>query len=330
MSEPQDYVALNSDYSNIPDFIYSLFNKDIRSVANVLSASLKGGLTYSFTDPVSRYLVLSTWLAAWKKAGNKLAGESGDLPNAAHICKADQDIMNFLAKYVYENNLSLYVPQLSYSSQSAAEETQDRVYYSTTGYKKMKLRGDNAAFDYGSFNAATGAPVSGSVAWLLWYLFHGAHFVVVCAKDNGADCTDNFRTAFTSALKGETVVCPLNSHYGGHLISDVYFLDVDNNVPDPPSFILSLLIGSTTTPESNGFMQLEGWQSQIFNAEGFSRHKFDYETHGKTLWNVSMFGACAFSEKRSTPLFLAQTSFDLTIDRVTHMPLYDGAGSLQK
>ena len=39
------------------------------------------------------------------------------------------------------------------------------------------------------------------------------------------------------------------------------------------------------------------------------RHSADYDTHTKTLWNFSTFGACAYSEKRSTPIFLAAEQF---------------------
>jgi hypothetical protein len=79
--------------------------------------------------------------------------------------------------------------------------------------------------------------------------------------------------------------------------------------------------------DSNTFIQLEGWQNHLpYVLPGTNkRHSADYATHKATLWNFSTFGACAYSEKRSTPIFLAGSGFSTALNTTTHMPLYNGA-----
>jgi hypothetical protein len=80
---------------------------------------------------------------------------------------------------------------------------------------------------------------------------------------------------------------------------------------------------------SNTFIQLEGWQNHAPYLWSNKWHGTDYDMHTDTKWNFSTFGGCAYSEKRSTPIFLANGNFPLTINSSTQMPLYDGATSWQ-
>jgi hypothetical protein len=79
---------------------------------------------------------------------------------------------------------------------------------------------------------------------------------------------------------------------------------------------------------SNTFIQLEGWQNHFPWFGGW--HSADYAAHNDTMWNFSTFGCCAYSEKRSTPIFLAGSNFSTALNGTTKMPLYNGASSLEE
>ena len=78
----------------------------------------------------------------------------------------------------------------------------------------------------------------------------------------------------------------------------------------------NLLAGAGTY---NTFIQLEGWQA------GGSRHNADYATYQQTLWNISTYGASAYSEKRATSIFLAPAGWTPQVYQTTRMMPYVGA-----
>jgi hypothetical protein len=84
-----------------------------------------------------------------------------------------------------------------------------------------------------------------------------------------------------------------------------------------------MLFGDTALLNPNTFLQMEGWPAYT------SRHNFDYELHEKTLWNISTYGLCAFSEKRATAVFLADRNWNPLIQKDTVMPHYRGADTPQ-
>ena len=43
------------------------------------------------------------------------------------------------------------------------------------------------------------------------------------------------------------------------------------------------------------------------------RHNATDAAYLNTLWNISTYGSCPYSEKRSTPIFIAKSQFDLTM-----------------
>ena len=62
---------------------------------------------------------------------------------------------------------------------------------------------------------------------------------------------------------------------------------------------------------------------------GGARHNADYQANESLYWNFSTYGASVYSEKRSTPIFLANANFNLAINPATGMPTYTGAATLQ-
>jgi len=312
---------------SINPFIKSLFSKGVRSRKIVTKAASQGQDTVSFVDDGSRKIIMESWLAAWKIYAGKDAGEWKD-----YVRESDQNLINFLADYIKEHSLGLCRRAIKLSSTSIDPDAPGVPFYKNTPYANKPFLNANKEWDFGTLDD-TGMPNGdGVVNEFLRLLFHGAHFVVITNSDNKATgFSTGFDSSFNSWFDGaHTSSCPGNSHYGGAYGTDDYYLEIGDKPPADPSFILALLIGDTSTGQSNGFMQLEGWQAQTtWGFDGGEWHHGDYKTYGATLWNISTFGACAYSEKRCTPVFLAQASFPLDVDPNTHMPLYDGAGSVQ-
>ena len=129
---------------------------------------------------------------------------------------------------------------------------------------------------------------------------------------------------------------PGNSHYPSILpvnLCGYYFPSVDQDTapPNPSPFVLSWLVGPTVPTllsscsgsACNAFFQLEGWQAKT------TRHNADFQTFKATLWNISTYGACVYSEKRGTAIFLAPTGWDPLPNGSTIMPPYVGADPIQ-
>jgi Hemopexin len=331
-------VPLNDQVDNIPQFLDSLFSVPAdepdspRCSQNVKDAAAAGSDTHSFIDHRSRKIILESWLAAWKTYGKDVPGEY-----AQYIRPLDQNIINFLAWYIESNHLQFCKPRITFSSTSFGPDEEIGVpFYTNAGYTREAFK-DKDGWSYGTFSDSGKPNNDGTVARFLWYLFHGAHFVVIDLEEDQADNVPDFKSTFTSRVTHST--CPGHSHYATsypilgqlpNIATSYYYLDIGDAAPTAnPSYIVALLAGDTSLGDTNGFMQLEGWQGQGGTLKGGPRHEADYDTHLDTRWNISTYGACAYSEKRSTPIFLAQASFPLSIDRLTHMPLYDGAGSVQ-
>jgi hypothetical protein len=332
-------VSLADCWPNVKEFIDSLFDHDVRSAQNVKDAAANGATTVSFVDDRSRKIILESWLAAWKSVTG-VDPHNRDTSYDKYIIQADRDLIQWLTGYIYTTSMRLCRPKLTLSSLSTG--VAGVPFYENAGYEVLPFV-ENDDWSYGSF-ADNGEPHwNGTVSTFLWLLFHGAHFVIIDNPDDGAlpntkSLAASFDKHIPSAMRSH---CPGNSHYPtdlwfkkvGSLTTDEYYLDVDDDYETGEGFILALLIGDTSAGASNSFMQLEGWQAQGEGGlTGGPRHTFDLETHEATFWNISTYGACAYSEKRSTPCFFTQDqqTFSLDLDRTTHMPLYDGAGSLQE
>jgi hypothetical protein len=118
-----------------------------------------------------------------------------------------------------------------------------------------------------------------------------------------------------------------NSHYAS-LVNTTgrYYLSVGGDfAPEQCGLILSFLYGRTVNNllagagAYNTFIQLEGWPA------GGDRHNADYATYQQMLWNISTYGASAYSEKRATSIFLAPPGWTPQVYQTTRMMPYVGA-----
>lgn len=343
-------IVLKSDMSNVSDFISNLFSTKTRSVDDVINAAGLGSFFYSFVDPNSRGLILNAWLAAWKQS----QGDKTYDPDAFARCpQSDAWVIAFLANYIKSVKLELCIPWIQFTGDTKDDTKQ---IYLTNGYRRTGFFDADGEWNYGAFTATGGVSRGGydspTVATFLQYFFYGAHFVIPTAPNdnNGATITNYYDSItatwqYASTVEGRPVLTDsspwrtgvTSSHYVATLgsahwfnFSGIDYLNIQTDAePAGNPLICAMLTGITADGPYNTFLQLEGWQAHGVSSDTW--HMIDYHSHGKTIWNFSTFGACAFSEKRCTPLFLAPSTFDTeTISPDTHMPLYVGAGSKQK
>lgn len=332
----QSYVKLNDSFDNIPQFIEGLFEGGVRSTSGVTSSIRDGHHYHPFVDSESRGYILKSWLAAWQH------GEGDDYDH--HFYKrcpeTDKHVLEFLAGWLKDNEIYKYKPQIEYLKTNG----DGRPVYRNHGYDRIPFLDPDGNFYYGSFDDH-GKPENAhhekhtTVADFLHNLFYGAHFLAVCSDQDGggsqvSDLWLDFQDQFDEDDRGNDWA---NSHYVTVWLDhevDVnktgwYWLNISGNEePSSHPLITALLFGETAHSDSNTFMQLEGWPSQFPTGDN-EWHMADFEAHKETLWNFSTFGACAYSEKRCTPIFLAGKDFDISLDSETKMPLFVGAGSEQ-
>lgn len=302
-------VTLDSNLSNTPQFVESMFDTDVRNYSLIPTAA-QANLDYaSFANSSSQSTVQRSWLAAWKTAQNA--------PTSTTFNSSDFALMVFLSLYLEGNSLSLCAPSLIF--QSMMGDT-DMAIYSSDGYSRIPFRSNAGDWNYST------------VQFFLNYLYFGAHFVVVSSPNDTNEDIALFYESFVDGSSLTTSWDKVNSHYSASTwvnTSGYYYLDItSDSEPSSDPLIASFLVGKTSdTNKTNTFFQLEGWQSHFPYVAQW--HTADYSAHEDTLWNYSTYGASPYSEKRSTTIFLAPDDFDLTQDPTTHMPLYEGAGSLQ-
>lgn len=334
-------VPLQADMSNIPVFVNSLFSPPVRdSAQNGLGTAIAGGALYfPYADATSRGLILGAWLAAWQEH----VGASFDPAALARCPAGDRTFIQFIADYLRTNQLVYWRPDLSLDGFETIDDV-SLARYANKGYAAMPFVTDGT-WQLGAFDD-TGAIVTGSgpptVAQFLFDVFYGGHIVAVSSSED----VDGGNTVAALDPGGSglpTRVDLYNSHYTQGLNSfasgDYYApagaptpslsnLNIESMSPtlQGAPLLFSLLVGTTAKTTPNQFMQLEGWPAQLaFFPAGGARHGADFAASKSTLWNFSTFGACAYSEKRSTTLFLANTDFDVTLPTATGMPLYWGA-----
>lgn len=332
-------VPLQADMGNKAAYVNSLFLPVIRDPSqNALLASIRAGhLAYAYTDAHSAGLVLGAWLAAWQDA----EGAPCDPQALARCPHQDRQVIGFLAGYLATTGLDLCLPQLAFSSLNA----KGWAIYRNAGYQRLPFK-HAGTWCFGAFDAngnVIGTPWASVVAVFLQLLFMGAHIVAISStKDVGQGTQDLLDDLKASGLALATDA--YSSHYGGAAAaSGRYYAPAGAPSPllgadretlattSPPGqepLALALLVGVTAVTHRNCFLQLEGWPSQYaLQPPGGQRHNADYAANESTFWNFSTFGACAYSEKRSTPVFLAGSQFDLTIHQDTGMPWYWGANA---
>lgn len=341
-------AKLGDDLSSVPQFINSCFDLDTRSMTDVIEAASQGAFFYSFVDPTSRGLILNAWLAAWKASqGDKTADQ-----DALKWCpQSDAWVIKFLADYIKSLKLVLCVPALTVPGLTKDSTKQ---IYVTNGYSRHGFFDSDGEWNYGAFESDGRVSKGGydypTVATFLQYFFYGAHFVIpISSKENkGAKIVnfyDHIKTTwkYTPDKDGQFHLSDTSpwrdgvtsSHYvatglGMHWFNftGIDYLDIETDAePSGNPLICAMLSGKTADSGYDTFLQLEGWQ--LHSSSKDTWHMIDYDSHKATIWNFSTFGACAYSEKRCTPIFLAPSTFSTDISKDTHMPLYVGAGNHQ-
>lgn len=302
-------VPINDDYSNIPEFVNSLFDTDVRCEDPIRRAIDEGEFLASFSNEGAK--IGAVWRAAWRAS----LGLPYDEAAYNHCPQPDRLVIEFLAEFVNEHNLQMYAPLLSRDSRSEGASPPAYVLH---GYSKEDLCGEESALD--SF---------------FLRLLCGAHFVFIQdSKDLPPGTqTGDFYSDFkaSDAFAASSRRHPGNSHYTSALNRCGWYAPSvpEKTAPHDCPFLVAYLFCLTDSrilckpKHYSTFMQLEGWQA--INA----RHTADYELHEQTVWNISTYGACAYSEKRGTTIFLAPEEWKPVPNEDTIMAPYAGAETRQ-
>jgi hypothetical protein len=326
-------VHINENFSNVSEFINSLFNPDVRSTS-LINSAIRDKKFYMFFSDSDSEKILNLWLAAWKKSEGKDFQEI----DFQYCPESDYYFLKFLSTYILENDLCMYLPSINYLGPPIDNALPIYELNKEVGYQKKSFKVNNKT-DY-------------SVVYEFLTLFLcGAHFVCIqSAKDlpQGTSLTPFYILFKESSLKTKIRRDPGNSHYTSTTNRcGLYYPSIDKDTaPNPSPFILSFLTCPTISnllhhecdrvtsniDDYNTFFQLEGWQQLEDLQAVFSRHKrhnADYETHKIFLWNISTFGSCVYSEKRATTIFLAPSTWNPKFNSNTYMAPYVGAESIQ-
>ncbi|MFL0198816.1 hypothetical protein ACJDU8_25175 [Clostridium sp. WILCCON 0269] len=306
-------IPIDQDYSNINCFIDSLFSADVRNLKTITNAITSGSFYVNFSSQSDK--IVKVWTAAWQ-ALNNIPYNAEDF---LHCQPSDKTVIAFLSHFIYNNNLRMQFPQLEYLGGKA--NTQLPIYQ-LTGYTEYCFYSD------GKWQMDT-------VNKFLQLLMLGGHFVFIQDKIDLPPnvSVQSYYESFKNSKEFEIYrrKDPGNSHYTSLLNTTGYYVpDINSDkAPNPCPFMMAYLVASTNSniiikePYST-FMQLEGWESP------YGRHNTDYDNYKSTLWNISTFGACAYSEKRGTTIFLAPYEWKPEINEDTIMPKYAGAETRQK
>ncbi len=307
-------IPINPEFSNIPDFVNSLFDPDVRTLDVLEDAIGAGRLTASFSDEVEK--ILSLWRAAWRMA----QGDPHSTADYAHCPTRDRALFAELSRYLAANPLTMFVPIVDYVGLHA----DGRAIYELSGYDTVAFRKADA-WEYSGVDR------------FLELFIHGAHFLVIHAPidlPSGPPVGSLYKALKEDGLGPQIRMDFGDSHYTStiNLCSHYYprILEQKAHAGDP--FVLAFLFGPTDSDigcaqaTHNTFFQLEGWPNIV---PEIGRHPVDYSKHEKTLWNISTYGACAYSEKRATAVFLAPPEWNHAVNPVTYMPPFSGAETRQ-
>ncbi|HTQ13426.1 MAG TPA: hypothetical protein VMH86_06080 [Rhizomicrobium sp.] len=304
---------------NCQDFANSLFDPGVRA-EQIIAGGLQNPYTPADYTGDQLNQIIDTLYAAWTVEGGP--------PEGAR----DKAILNFLANYIAPGfprpPIQMWVPRIEYTQMVETPEGQ-LAGYALRGYDRIPL----ATYEEEQIQW-----VDNGIRSFLQLLLSGAHFVAIHAPSDFANQGLNntgrnlLREFRTSGLP--RCIDPLNSHYGKNLTGD-YYLDISEDfAPRNANFLLALLFGKTVNSKFgayNTFMQLEGWQTVVTPNFRNTRHMADFAAYQRTLWNISTFGACPFSEKRGTTVFLApagEASWTPRVYQITRMMPYVGAYAL--
>ncbi|MFT3776414.1 MAG: hypothetical protein QM820_64560 [Minicystis sp.] len=297
-----------------------------------------------FADQADVDMMMASWLGAWNDPDDSY----GSCP------ESDRKLIRFLAGYMKANDMALWVPKLLLRNTFA--NTVDGVTYHAPRYRVDAWR-QHKLIKNGSWD-------DDALKVFLALFGAGAHFVVLHDHGDTGIETQDFYACFGKTFGAWTPWGGLQNTSTGH---SHYVEHGSNKKPKAPSvgtayaypyianetapkkdcpFICSLIVDTTAAKNKNvidgnveyydynTFFQLEGWPGTM-TLEGKmglkGRHGKDFALHQATLWNISTFGLCPYSEKRGTPVFLAPARHRLSVDGFLgmRMPLFAGARETQ-
>ncbi|RYH42692.1 MAG: hypothetical protein EON54_17630 [Alcaligenaceae bacterium] len=302
-------VLANPPFENGQDFSNSMFGPNIRSASQISATP---------SEPCKSGYVMPADFTGGQLAGAVAVFLDQWQGTETGICNSDDiALLDFLKNYIVTASpsgpLTLWLPTMASSGNA------EPISYLLSGYMPMPF------IDAGnSWNSDT-------VTCFLTLLLGGGHFVAICAKDDLPSSSGSV-TPMDEMLKSSALTIKHdigNSHYTSLVnVTGTYYLNISSDFSPPDcGLILSFLTGRTVNNplarpgDYNSFFQLEGWPYSI----GSKRHTADYETYTQTLWNISTYGACPYSEKRGTTLFLAPAGWTPTVYQTTRMAPYVGA-----
>lgn len=328
-------VTLAGNYGNTQNFVENMFATNVRSAQAILNYNNSINPTYpvdllqsppfcvGFANYTSIQRIVSAWSNMW--CGNAAP---------AIALNSDLQALQMLSNYVKTNMPNLWVPNLQFLGWQGPAHNSLPVYI-IDGYTHYPLLDNSNNW------------ILGNLQVLLTYLTYGAHIVTITDPTNVGTETlpDFYDYAYgNSATQSNFQQLVWDSHYssvGGQNSGMSYPCTIitSDTVPSSSPLLCSLLIGPTVEPTVVGhspylsgqarcdFMQLEGWRQFGTSKSGW--HDADYTAYQQTLWNFSTYGACAFSEKRGTALFLAPNGWTANTWGQTIMPPYLGAQTPQ-
>ena len=207
--------------------------------------------------------------------------------------------------------------QLNLSEAAISMALNNKPGVSTLTRKRVLEAAASAGYDFSRISNTNEAPASNGTLYFVIYRKNGAvvpNSPVYTHTEHGVLVQDV--PFFSQLSEGIDLGCR-HCHY---------YLNISGNfAPENCGMLLALLNGRTVNDATlgaghyNSFIQLEGWQA------GAARHNADYNLHTQTLWNISTFGACPYSEKRGTAVFLAPQGWTPQVYQTTCMMPYLGA-----
>lgn len=340
-----------SDNASVSTFINELFNSNVGHVRHpatmqnaMIAAAQNNSEGYWLITDQAQGLILTNWLSIWINA----IFQNGDL-NAVDVRLTASDILLFsnLARYIQQNNMSLFVPRIVYHGPLSL--TDPAPVYTISGYDRVDLCIPANELQNGMQPGSLATVLS--ILYFLSLFATGAHMVAITSPldyQGQIDSPPAFWTLFQSSsyvpwrdagpLNAYAGTAYMHSHYSGlkgltNVGASYAYPNTVTSTGTPTTcpFVCSLLVGSTAVSQPNTFFQLEGWPgtaTQLFGA--FGAHAQDFAAHQATKWNISTYGASPFSEKRGTTVFLAPSDWNTDRLLITRTwPSYQGTKTLQ-
>lgn len=328
--------------NSVATFMNDLFNNGAGQVrhpatmiAGMVGAAQNDDEGYWLIDGNAQTTILLALLSPWRRQVLGLVQNNAVQPS-------DRDLMIQMAQYVQQNQIAMFVPNITYVGLTGANN--QTPIYELNGYTRTDL-----FLTPGEIATPNGGPATiklANIVQFLRYFLTGAHVVVINSTTDAPNAAPAFWTLFQTARYFGRQAGPLNpysgaaymhSHYSGSKglgnAGAAYAFPntvTTENAPSPCPWVCSLLVDTTAHRDPNTFIQLEGWPGTAqgwYGARG--RHHQDFDVHGQTKWNIGTYGASPFSEKRGTTLFLAPNTWQPDV-RGTIWTAYQGTKTVQR